>query len=194
MPNIAIFASGEGSNAEQLIRYFKRRNSGIDIKLVMTNREKAGVKSIAGKYSIPAFSFTNEEWQTADEIILSELKKAAIDWIVLAGFLIKVPAYLCRAYPDRIINIHPSLLPKYGGKGFYGMHVHQAVLENKEAETGISIHYVNEAYDEGRMIAQKTCKVNEDDTVQSLKERVQRLEHTYLPQVVENEIMKANGN
>lgn len=183
MKRIAIFASGAGSNAEQLILHFKN-SSSIQVRLVVSNKPSAGVISIAQQHEIETLLIEKEIFFRGDSYVplLHELK---VDWIILAGFLWKIPAPLIAAWPRRIINIHPALLPKHGGKGMYGAHVHQAVLNAGEKESGITIHYVDEQYDHGATIFQATCPVMTEDTVESLSSRIHALEHTYYPQVVE---------
>ncbi len=183
MLNIAIFASGSGSNAENIALYFKD-NKNVSIKLIMSNKKDAFVLERAKRLGIPAYSFTRKEMDETDKIQVI-LEKNAIDFIVLAGFLLKVPHYLVAAYPNRIINIHPALLPKYGGKGMYGHHVHEAVVEAKEKESGITIHYVNEHYDEGNIIFQAKCPVLPTDTPNEVAEKVHELEYEYFPKTIE---------
>lgn len=181
--NLAVLASGNGSNAENLIRYFHGKESA-EVKLVVTNRPEAYVLTRARNLHVPS-SYMNRQAWTEGAPVLSLLQEYHIDFIVLAGFLARIPDVILQAYPDRIVNIHPSLLPKYGGKGMYGDHVHEAVIAAGEAESGISIHYLNEHYDEGRMIAQYHCPVFSADTPETLAARVHELEYTYYPQVIE---------
>ena len=183
---IAIFASGAGTNAENLIRYF-RTSDLAQVVLVLTNRSQAGVLDRAHQLGIPTYIFDKETLNTTTEII-ERLKGAQIDWVILAGFLLKIPISLVQAYPDRILNIHPALLPKYGGKGMYGRHVHQAVLDAGETETGISIHLVNENYDEGSLIAQRSVALGQYETVDSIAQKVHQLEYLWFPQIVEHTI------
>ncbi|MBN1251893.1 MAG: phosphoribosylglycinamide formyltransferase [Bacteroidales bacterium] len=184
MPKIAIFASGNGSNAENIIQYFKYKKN-IIIDIILTNRKDAFVIERAKKYSIDVKIFDKNEFYDSDDII-NLLIKRKISNIVLAGFLWLIPNNLIMAFPDRILNIHPALLPKYGGKGMYGMNVHKAVIENKEKESGISIHLVNEKYDEGKIIFQAKCKINENDSSESLAEKVHKLEYEYFPKVIDD--------
>lgn len=180
---IAIFASGKGSNAQKIITHFK--NSELArVALVIANKPKAGVLQIAEKEHIPTLIFNKADMSRQD-FLLSQLKERDIDLLVLAGFLWKIPGYLIARYPDCIINIHPALLPKYGGKGMYGAHVHAAVLAAGEKESGITIHYVNEHYDEGKIILQKKCPVSATDNVESLAQKVQQLEHYWFPLAIE---------
>lgn len=188
--NIAIFASGSGSNAGNIIRYF-RDSETISVRLVISNRSKAFVLERAGILRVPSEVFLREEWESGGANVLAVLKKYDIDFIVLAGFLARVPDAVLQAYPNKIINIHPSLLPKHGGKGMYGHHVHEAVVAAAETETGITIHYVNECYDEGEVIRQVTCPVLPADTPEDVANRVHALEYEHYPQVIE-EIVSLN--
>jgi len=180
--HIAIFASGAGSNAQQIIDHF-RHSSNIEIKLIVCNKPNAGVLAIAEKEKIPSILIEKEQFFNGDHY-LPELQKNNIDLIVLAGFLWKVPEALIKAYPKKIVNIHPALLPKYGGKGMFGTHVHRAVIDNKETESGISIHYVDEIYDHGAVIFQATCAVDENDTPGSLAQKIHALEHLHYPKTI----------
>ena len=185
--HIAIFASGAGSNAQQIITYFKN-SPEVKIDLIVCNKPGAGVLSIAGKEGIPVLLIEKERFFRGDGYV-PELQKAKTDLIVLAGFLWKVPQSLINAFPRRIINIHPALLPKYGGKGMYGAYVHQSVLSAGEVESGITVHYVDEHYDNGDIIFQTACPVLDGDTPESLAQRIHQLEHLHYPKVVE-EILK----
>lgn len=185
---IAIFASGSGSNAENIINYFSS-NSEIEIPLILSNKADAYVHERAKKFNIPSFTFSRADLNETD-IVLNILAENEVDFIVLAGFLLKVPAYLIQAYPNKIINIHPALLPKYGGKGMYGEHVHEAVVANGEKESGITIHYVNENYDEGNIIFQSKCEVLSSDTADDVAEKVHRLEYAHFPRVIDETIRK----
>jgi formyltetrahydrofolate-dependent phosphoribosylglycinamide formyltransferase len=184
---IAIFASGAGSNAQQLINHFAG-SATAEIALIACNKPGAGVLSIAQKENIPVLLISKEKFFNGDAYLPVLLEKQ-INFIVLAGFLWKMPAQLIRAYPKKIINIHPALLPKYGGKGMYGHHVHEAVISNKEKESGISIHYVDEIYDHGDIIFQAKCPVEENDTPESLAQKVHQLEHLHYP-VITGDILK----
>ena len=175
--HIAIFASGRGTNAQAIIDYFKN-NATIKVALIVTNNKNAGVIQIAKDNRIP-FDIVSPAELKEEATMLDLLDVYQIDLIVLAGFLLLVPAFLVHAYPDKIINIHPALLPKYGGKGMYGTKVHEAVLANKEQETGITIHYVNEHYDEGKYIAQFRCHVETSDSAESIAAKVHQLEHEH---------------
>jgi phosphoribosylglycinamide formyltransferase 1 len=187
MKRIAIFASGSGTNAKNIIEHFANKDVAV-IKLVLSNVKDAYVLERAKKLHVPTLVFTREEFYHSDKIqqILSDDK---IDFIVLAGFLWLLPASLIKLFPNRIINIHPALLPKYGGKGMYGHHVHKAVINNHEKESGITIHYVNENYDEGSIIFQAKCPIEPSDTPDSLAERIHELEHKHFPSVIE-EVLK----
>ena len=187
MKQIVIFASGSGTNAENIIKYFKN-STDIKVVKVFSNNKNAFVLERAKKLNISANSFTRNELYETD-VILNYLIKNA-DFIVLAGFLLKVPEKIVNAFPNKIINIHPALLPKYGGKGMYGMHVHKAVVENKETETGITIHFVNNNYDEGAVIFQKKVDVLPTDTVESVAEKIHVLEQDNFPKVLEKIILK----
>jgi len=180
---IAIFASGRGSNAEKIIDYFSS-NSTVNICLILSNRSKAKVLELAENHNIPTQITTREEFYHSDKIT-KNLAKYNVDLVVLAGFLWLIPDYLVKAYPQKILNIHPALLPKYGGKGMYGMNVHKAVHNAQENETGITIHYVNEVYDEGEIIFQAACRIDNFDTPERIAEKVLALEHHHLPRVIE---------
>lgn len=188
MRNIAILASGSGTNAENIGRYFSR-SADIGVVVILSNKPDAGVHQRAKDLGIPSFTFTNAEFRDGS-LILRKLAEYDVDFIVLAGFLLKIPVDIIQAYPDKIINIHPSLLPKFGGKGMYGDHVHQAVIAAQETQTGITIHYVNDRYDEGAVIFQKTCPVFPADTADDVAARVHELEYTYYPEVIERLLEK----
>ncbi|MCG3166450.1 MAG: Phosphoribosylglycinamide formyltransferase [Bacteroidia bacterium] len=184
MKRLAIFASGAGSNAKRLIDYFSG-NQTISVALLISNRKEAGALEIARKAGITAINFSKEEFYNSSTVI-EKLTSEKIDFIVLAGFLIKVPDNILKAYENKIINIHPALLPDFGGKGMYGLNVHKAVIESGKKESGITIHLVNEHYDEGRILFQAKCSVLENDTPEKLAARVQELEHQHFPEVVEH--------
>ncbi len=184
MKNIAIFASGEGTNAQQIIDYFKD-NKSIRIALVVSNKITANVLNRAKASGIPTLVINKVDFYINNKTV-EDLQKFNIDLIVLAGFLWMIPESLIKAFPGKIINIHPALLPKFGGKGMYGINVHKAVIEAKEKESGISIHYVNDKYDEGEIISQHGCEVSENETPESLALKIQQLEHTNYPKVIEN--------
>lgn len=181
---IAIFASGSGTNAEVIMRYFQHHPS-VKVKLVLTNNENAKVLERAKQFDIPTIAFSREEYKNSD-LILSWLQQHEITHVVLAGFLWLVPDYLVKAFSNRIVNIHPALLPKFGGKGMYGMRVHEAVKQANEASTGITIHLVNEHYDEGTILFQASCPVTLDDTPEHIAKKVQALEHQHYPAVIES--------
>lgn len=186
MKKIAILASGEGTNAERIIRYFLEKRTA-EVALVITNKAQAGVLKRAERLSVPSLILTAQEF--AGGKALEALHLYNIDFIVLAGFLLKVPDTILHDYPNKIVNIHPALLPKFGGKGMYGSHVHQAVIDSNEKESGITIHYINEHYDEGNTIFQATCPVLPDDTPDTLAARVHQLEYEYFPRVIERAIL-----
>jgi phosphoribosylglycinamide formyltransferase-1 len=182
MNKISIFASGTGSNARKIIDHF-RCSEKISVELIVCNKPGAGVLHIAEEYDIPALLIEKEKFFRGNAYV-DELIAAGIDFIVLAGFLWKIPPALIQAFPRKIINIHPALLPKYGGKGMYGHHVHRAVIDNKEKESGITIHYVDELYDHGDIIFQATCPVLENDTPETLAQRIHALEHEHYPKLI----------
>jgi formyltetrahydrofolate-dependent phosphoribosylglycinamide formyltransferase len=188
LTQIAIFASGAGSNAEKIISHLKNHAS-IRVALIVCNKPNAGVLNIAAANQIPTLLIEKERFFRGDAY-LPELRSREIGFVVLAGFLWKVPDTLVAAYPDKIINIHPALLPKYGGKGMYGMHVHAAVIAAGEKESGITIHYVNEHFDEGAPIFQATCPIEPGDTPEKLAEKIHVLEHRHFPEVVEKVVSR----
>ena len=181
--HIVIFASGRGTNAQAIIDYFKD-NKQIKVAMVVTNHKQAGVIQIAKENRIP-FDIISPAELRDKETMLDLLELYQTDLIVLAGFLLLIPPFIVKAYPDKIINIHPALLPKYGGKGMFGKRVYEAVLANQETETGITIHYVNEKYDEGEYILQVKCAVDSSDTIETLSSKVQRLEHEHYAKEIE---------
>ena len=186
MKQIAIFSSGAGSNAKKIIDHLlskEKSNSTPLVSLIVCNKPEAGVLKIAAENKIPVLLIEKEKFFRGNAYI-DELKAANIDFIVLAGFLWKIPDALIKAFRGKMINIHPALLPKYGGKGMYGSFVHEAVIANKEKESGITIHYVDEVYDHGQIILQATCLVSEDDTPETLAKKVQVLEHRHFPAAV----------
>ncbi|WP_321333859.1 phosphoribosylglycinamide formyltransferase [uncultured Bacteroides sp.] len=189
--SIAIFASGSGSNAENIIRYFND-SSLLGIELVLSNKCNAPVLGRAQRLEVPFAVFPKAEWESGYEI-LALLATYHIDFIVLAGFLLRIPEPLLHAYPNKIINIHPSLLPKFGGKGMYGGKVHEAVVASGEKESGITIHYVNEHYDEGGIVFQTTCAVLPDDTAADVAEKVHALEYMHYPRIIEK-VVGSSGN
>ncbi len=183
MKHIAIFASGSGTNAENIIRYFQKHTS-IRVAIVLSNKKDAYVIERARRLDIPVYVFDREVFYKTDAI-LDVLRENKTDLVVLAGFLWLVPENILKQYANRIINIHPALLPKYGGKGFYGMAVHEAVIRSGDKESGISIHYVNEKYDAGQVIFQVRCPVERGDTPETLAQKVHRLEYEWFPKVIE---------
>lgn len=187
-PKIALFASGSGSNVENIVRYFAEKRTA-EFPLILSNKQDAFVHERAKKLGIPSVTFLRDEFADGCEIV-SLLKKYEVDFVVLAGFLLKISMPILEAYPDRIINIHPALLPKFGGKGMYGHHVHQAVVDAGETQSGITIHYVNEQYDEGNVIFQATCEVANDDTPDTVAEKVHALEYLHFPKIIEDVIGK----
>lgn len=188
MKNIAVFASGSGTNAQNIAEYFMATGD-IRVALILTNNPDAFVLERAKNLGIPSLVFTRKEFYES-EIILDILRRNKIDFIVLAGFLWLIPGYLLKAYSRKIINIHPALLPKYGGKGMYGDKVHRAVIESGDQQTGITIHYVNDHYDEGEIIFQDTFKIQPDDTAESIAQRVHALEYRHFPRVIEETVRK----
>jgi len=188
MKQVAIFASGNGTNAEAIIKYFKQ-NDSINIKAVFSNNPNAFVLQRARKHNIETIVFDKNDLYNSNTVI-GILQKMDIDFIVLAGFMWLVPQYLTSAYASKIINIHPALLPNYGGKGMYGDRVHQKVIENKEAKSGITIHFVNSKYDEGQIIFQASCDIDINDTPHSLADKIHVLEHKHYPSIIEQTINK----
>ena len=191
MKRIAIFASGAGSNAAKIIEYFSTRNT-IEVAVIVCNKPDAGVLKIAADHDIPTILIGKETFFRGDAYV-AELKSLNIDFIVLAGFLWKIPQQLIAAYPNKMINIHPALLPKYGGKGMYGHFVHEAVVAAGEKESGITIHYVNEHYDEGATIFQSSFPVLPSDTPEDVAKKGQVLEHRDFPQVIESLVLPASS-
>lgn len=187
MKRIAIFASGNGTNAQRIMEYFQGSHQ-ISVGLILSNNRNAYVMERARKAKIPTICFNRKEFYESN-FILDILTVQGIGFIVLAGFLWLIPGYLLDAYKGNIINIHPALLPKYGGKGMYGMRVHEAVIQSGDKESGISIHYVNEKYDDGQIIFQAKCMVEAIDTPESLAEKIHILEHANYPRVIESVIM-----
>lgn len=191
MKRIAIFASGSGSNAEKIARYFEGRTD-VEISLILTNNPSAGVIQRARKLHIPTVVFDRKAFYETNRI-LELLLNQGVDLIVLAGFMMLIPANLTQAFANRMLNIHPALLPKYGGKGMYGHFVHEAVVEAGEKESGITIHYVNERYDEGQIIFQASCEVVATDTPEDVAIKVQQLEHAHFPSVVDQVVSQLNN-
>jgi phosphoribosylglycinamide formyltransferase-1 len=183
MKKIVLFASGSGSNAENIISYFKNGDLAR-VVAVFSNNPEAMVLDRAKRLDVPTVVFSKADLQT--QTVLENVKEFDPDLIVLAGFLLKFPDNIIDAYPDQVINIHPALLPKYGGKGMYGMNVHRAVLDNKEKETGISIHFVNANYDEGKMIFQQTVSIEDCESGEHIAQKVRGIEQEHFPKVIEN--------
>lgn len=188
MKNIAILASGSGTNADNIIRFFKPHPT-IRVAVVISDNPRAGVHARAAALDVPSLTFSREEFRQADAV-LSALEEYNIVFVVLAGFLMKVPTALINAFPARIVNIHPALLPKYGGKGMYGMFVHRAVIAAGETESGITIHYINDDYDEGDIIFQASCPVTPDDSPDDLAQKVHELEYKHFPVVIEKMVFE----
>mgnify|MGYP005635158475 CR=1 FL=1 len=187
---LAIFASGSGSNAENICNYFAN-HSDVDVVLICTNKADAFIVKRAEKLNIPVIFITKTELNNFNNLH-KKLKNAKVDVIILAGFLLKLPAIMVKKYPNRILNIHPSLLPKYGGVGMYGNNVHKSVLENKETESGISVHFVNQNYDEGELILQEKCSISENETLETLAAKIHQLEKKYLPLTIQKVLKNKN--
>lgn len=183
MKNIAIFASGNGTNAERIAKYFENTGTAR-VSLILTNKENAGVIERANRLGIPTLVFDRETFYQTDKII-SILTENQIQLVVLAGFLWLVPQNLLNLYQNKIVNIHPALLPKYGGKGMFGRHVHEAVINSGDKTSGITIHFVNEKYDAGQVIFQKEIVVEPEETPDTLAEKIHFLEHKYFPKTIE---------
>lgn len=185
---IAVFASGSGSNFQNITKWFKEKSTA---NVVLLASNKPNSKSIQKALDLGVHSYVfNKETLTRPSGVLAKLIAEKIDFVVLAGFLLKIPEFIIQVFPNKIINIHPALLPKFGGKGMYGEHVHRAVIESREKESGITIHYVNEGYDEGNVILQARCPVSKDDTPGTLAAKIQVLEHNHFPIVVDQIIQK----
>jgi len=185
---IAIFASGSGSNAQKIMEHFKRHTEA-EVVLILTNNPQAYVLQRADNFEIPSHIFTRYEFYETDDVIRI-LKTLQVDLIVLAGFLWLIPPSLLKSFPNKIINLHPALLPKYGGQGMYGDHVHKAVMAANEEESGITIHFVNERFDEGEIIHQSKFKIEPDDNLEMVKFKGQQLEHHHFPKVIESLLKK----
>jgi len=183
MKKLALFASGEGSNVQRIAEYFLN-SPGVEISLVLTNNPKAGVLTRVKRLGLNVLVFSKDDFYDST-LIVDILKEKKVDLIVLAGFLWLVPDALIKAFPNRIINIHPALLPKYGGKGMFGHHVHEAVIKNRESQSGITIHYVNTRYDEGQIIFQSSFDLADDETSESLAEKIHLQEYEHFPRVIE---------
>ncbi len=183
MKNIAVFASGEGTTTQNIIDYFKSPEYGIKVALTVSNNPKANVLNRAKEAGIATFMVDRKTFYESNQTI-EKLKSAKIDLIVLAGFLWKIPENLIKSFPNKIINTHPALLPKFGGKGMYGMNVHKAIIEAKEKQSGISIHYVNEQYDNGPLISQHCCTIVPTETAESLAQKIHLLENEFFPKAI----------
>jgi phosphoribosylglycinamide formyltransferase 1 len=192
MYKLAIFASGSGTNAENIIHHF-RNHQKISVSCICSNRPDAYVIHRAKQHEIPFLVFSKHDFYESEHV-LGYLKNMEVDWVILAGFLWLIPMNMINRYRNRILNIHPALLPKYGGKGMYGNMVHQAVISNGEPQSGITIHQVNEKYDEGNIVFQATCDVSPADTPETLASKVHELEYRYFPEVIEREILKSTKN
>ncbi|NND34277.1 MAG: phosphoribosylglycinamide formyltransferase [Saprospiraceae bacterium] len=187
MIRLAIFASGTGSNAQKIIQYFEESDD-VEISLIVSNKANAGVLNFAEHYDIPSMIIDRQFFYHTKQIVF-ELNHQSIDYIILAGFLWLIPSYLVKAFANKIINIHPALLPKYGGKGMYGLHVHDAVKKAGENKSGITIHYVNESYDDGAIIFQTSCEIYPEDLPTDIQKKVQILEHKYYPEIIEKIVL-----
>lgn len=185
---IAVFASGGGTNAQKIFEHFKNHNE-IEVALLLSNRPNAQVLERGKNFNIPSIVFNRDDFYQSEKI-LSALEENKIDFIALAGFLWLIPNNLINAFPNKIINIHPALLPKYGGKGMYGENVHKAVKLAGESESGITIHLVNNNYDEGDIVEQYRCKIQPNDDEQEIAAKVLKLEHKFYPEVIENLALK----
>jgi phosphoribosylglycinamide formyltransferase 1 len=192
MKNIAIFASGNGTNAQRIIEYFAGHKE-IKVDLVLTNNPGAYVLTRIKPFQIPSVVFTKDEFYRSSRIV-DLLRERNIEFIVLAGFMWMIPAGILAEYSDRIVNIHPALLPGFGGKGMYGMHVHEAVIRSKQSKSGITIHLVNEKYDEGRIIFREECPVEPDDTPETLANKIHALEYEYYPVIIEALLQETEGD
>ena len=185
---IAIFASGSGSNAQKIMEYFKKHND-VEVAIILTNNPEAYVLQRADNFEIPSHIFDKHEFYKTDDVV-NLLKNLQVDIIVLAGFLWLIPQNLLKSFPNKIINIHPALLPKHGGKGMYGDKVHQSILDSAEEESGITIHFVNEHFDEGEVIHQSRFRIEGSDDLEMIKFKGQQLEHLHYPRVIEQLLKK----
>jgi phosphoribosylglycinamide formyltransferase-1 len=188
MIRIAIFASGSGTNAQRITEYFRERSASITVDLILSNNPGALVVEKARNLGVSCVTFSRQEFYESNRIP-EILKEHTIGYLILAGFLWLVPDFILKAYPGRILNIHPALLPGYGGKGMFGMKVHEAVISNQDKESGITIHQVNERYDEGQILFQAKCSIEETDTPGRLAEKIHALEYRYFPEVIEKYIL-----
>ena len=191
MHHLAIFASGNGSNARKILKYFEH-HPAIRVGAIVTNNPQAGVIRHAQEFGVPLL-LIDKSMLHQKGLVTQLLKDRAIDWVILAGFLLLIPPDLVEAYPDRMLNIHPALLPKYGGKGMYGMHVHQAVKDAGDSETGITIHFVNTRYDEGHIYFQARCDVEESDTPEDIAHKIHELEYRHFAPIIEKAIRESEN-
>jgi phosphoribosylglycinamide formyltransferase-1 len=189
MSKVVIFASGTGSNADRILQFLVEKQSSIEIDCFVTNRVNAGLYDVADKFEIPVFYFPNSDFAEGN-VILDFLLKRKVQWLVLAGFLRKIESNIVKAFDNRIFNLHPSILPKYGGKGMYGKFVHEAVLAAGELESGISIHLVNSEFDKGAILFQAKCDIAKGQTTEGLALKIQKLEHDNFARVIEHFILK----
>jgi len=185
---LAIFASGRGSNAEKIIEYFAESDQ-VSVDLIITNKKKAKVLDLAKQHAIPQYTIANKATFTKTDSLVSTLREKEITHVILAGFLWLVPGNLIKAFPDKIINIHPALLPNYGGKGMYGINVHKAVKANGDKKSGITIHLVNEKYDDGKHLSQVSCDIETEDSAEAIAKKVLALEHFHYPRVIEEYLL-----
>lgn len=186
MSNIAIFASGGGTNAEAIMNYFEQHPQNGRVVALLSNSTEAYALTRAQNHGVPTLTFTGRELRETPERILAFLEQNGVDFVVLAGYMLLIPRSITDRFPNRIVNIHPALLPAYGGKGMYGDNVHRAVIENREAKSGITIHIVNEHYDKGDIIFQATVEITPADTAETLAEKIHKLEHKHYPEVIES--------
>lgn len=187
MKHIAILASGRGSNADNICEYFKE-NPDVEVSVIISNKENPGVRDVAMKHHVPFIWHKNKDFESG-EAVLETLRQRRVDYVILAGFLRKIPLNLIKAYSRRMINIHPALLPKYGGKGMYGKYVHEAVKAAEDDRTGITIHFVDPQYDKGKIIFQMSCDISPADSTDDIAEKIHKLEYRYFPKVIESVIM-----
>ena len=187
MTHIALFSSGNGTNAENIAKYFNK-STQIKVAIIVSNKQNAFVHQRAKALNIPSYTFSKEEMIQGTQLV-KLLSDYSIDYIILAGFLLKIPPILLSRFPNRIINIHPALLPKHGGKGMYGDNVHKRVVEMGDAKSGITIHYVNEKYDEGEIIFQESCSISSEDTYNDVAQKVHKLEYAHFPRIIEEVIL-----
>lgn len=185
---LAVFLSGTGTNAVNLIECFSNHNR-LEVCLLLTNKQDSGAVSISAKYGVPYVLFTRDEFYKTEKV-LDQLEQKDVDAIILAGFLWLMPENIITAFPEKIINIHPALLPKYGGKGMYGSKVHESVVENNELVSGITIHLVNQHYDEGEVLFQVSCNLEKGETAYSLAKKIHELEYEFFPKVIESYLTK----